>query len=137
MEEKVRLQKYLANNGIASRRKAEEYILQGRVKCNGKVITSLGTKIDTNKDIIEFDNKRVKQEENKEYTYILLNKPIDYVTTTKEQFGRKTVLDLLGNTIVSKDKGNAGKNAMLSVGVGECRGRRPRRPYWSKTSTMW
>ena len=55
MEE--RLQKYLANNGIAARRKCEEFILNGRVKVNGKVVTELGTKINPDKDIIEFDGK--------------------------------------------------------------------------------
>ena len=91
MEE--RLQKYLANSGIDSRRKCEEFILSGRVKVNGKIITELGTKIDSQKDKIEFDNKVVKNLEKK--VYILLNKPIDYVTTAKDQFNRPTVLDLI------------------------------------------
>lgn len=91
MEE--RLQKYLANCGVASRRKCEEYILQGKVKVNGDIVTELGTKINPEKDIIEFENKRVK--ENKKYVYILLNKPIGYVTTADDQFGRDTVLDLV------------------------------------------
>ena len=91
MEE--RLQKYLANCGIASRRKCEEYILQGKVKVNGKIVTELGTKINPEKDIIQFENKIVK--ENKKYVYILLNKPIGYVTTADDQFGRDTVLDLV------------------------------------------
>lgn len=58
MEE--RLQKYLANNGIAARRKCEEYILDGRVKVNGKIVTELGTKIDPEIDSIEFDGKKLK-----------------------------------------------------------------------------
>lgn len=91
MEE--RLQKYLANNGIAARRKCEEYILEGRVKVNGNIVTELGTKIDPDKDTIEFDNKKVEKVE--EYVYILLNKPIGYVTTAKDQFNRPTVLDLV------------------------------------------
>ena len=91
MEE--RLQKYLANCGIASRRKCEEFILQGKVEVNGKIIKELGTKINPNKDIIKFENKIVK-ESNKE-VYILLNKPIGYVTTADDQFGRDTVLDLV------------------------------------------
>jgi len=91
MEE--RLQKYLANSGVASRRKCEEYILQGKVKVNGKIITELGTKIDPEKDIIEFENKLIK--ENSKNVYILLNKPIGYVTTSDDQFGRDTVLDLV------------------------------------------
>ena len=91
MEE--RLQKYLANNGIAARRKCEEFILDGRVKVNGKVVTELGTKINTDKDIIDFDGKKVEKVE--KHVYILLNKPIGYVTTVKDQFDRPTVLDLV------------------------------------------
>ena len=91
MEE--RLQKYLANNGIASRRKCEELISQGRVKVNDKVVTELGTKIDLDQDIVKFDGKEVKPI--KKMVYILLNKPIGYVTTADDQFGRDTVLDLV------------------------------------------
>ena len=91
MEE--RLQKYLANCGVASRRKCEEYILQGKVKVNGEVVTELGTKINPEKDRIEFENKLVK--ESTKHVYILLNKPIGYVTTSDDQFGRDTVLDLV------------------------------------------
>lgn len=58
--EEERLQKYLANNGIASRRKAEEYILLGKVKVNGKVVNTLGTKINPEKDIVEFDRNKSK-----------------------------------------------------------------------------
>jgi len=94
MEEQIRLQKFLADNGIASRRKCEELILQGRVRVNGKQINTLGMKINPNKDIVEYNGKEIKNSK-KEYTYILLNKPIDYVTTVKDQFDRKTVLDLV------------------------------------------
>ena len=87
-----RLQKYLANCGIASRRKCEDLILQGKIKVNGKVVTELGIKV-TENDIVEYNNKIVKIEEEK--IYILLNKPIGYVTTAKDQFGRDTVLDLV------------------------------------------
>lgn len=90
----LRLQKYLAEAGIASRRKCEEYILQGRVKVNGKISTQLGTKVIPENDNIEFDNKPVPKPK-EEHTYILLNKPVDYVTTAKDQFGRQTVLDLV------------------------------------------
>ena len=92
MEE--RLQKYLAEAGIASRRKCEEYILQEKVKVNGKIVTTLGIKINPDKDKIEYNGKQILKNNNS-YTYILLNKPIDYVTTAKDQFGRKTVLDLI------------------------------------------
>ena len=89
----MRLQKYLAECGIASRRKCEEYIIQGKVEVNGKIVTELGTKIDFEKDNIKFNNKEIKPE--KKHVYILLNKPIGYVTTADDQFGRDTVLDLV------------------------------------------
>lgn len=92
MEE--RLQKYLAEAGIDSRRKCEEYIVQGRVKVNGEVVTTLGTKVNPKSDKIEYNGKQVIKKE-EEHTYILLNKPIDYVTTAKDQFNRPTVLDLV------------------------------------------
>ena len=91
MEE--RLQKFLANQGICSRRKAEEYILEGKVKVNGQVVTELGTKINPEKDKIEFNNKLVATDVKK--VYILLNKPIGYVSTVKDQFNRPTVMELL------------------------------------------
>ena len=91
MEE--RLQKYLANQGIGSRRKCEQYILDGRVKVNGVIVTELGTKVNPDVDEICFDGKKVNKQDKK--VYILLNKPIGYVTTTKDQFGRDTVLDLV------------------------------------------
>ena len=81
-------------HGIASRRKCEEYIQEGKVKVNGIVEQKLGTKIDPEKDIVEFNNKKV-EDRNEEYIYILLNKPIGYVTTAKYQFNRKTVFDLV------------------------------------------
>ncbi|HOA96463.1 pseudouridine synthase [Acetivibrio saccincola] len=89
---KIRLQKYLADCGVASRRKAEELILQGRISVNGTVVTELGTKVDYN-DIVCFDGKRLKRKEDK--VYILLNKPVGYVTTVKDQFQRPTVIDLV------------------------------------------
>lgn len=88
-----RLQKFLANSGIASRRKCEELIAGGNVKVNGKVVTELGTKIEPDKDIVEYNGQVVKLNENK--VYILLNKPIGYVTTSHDQFERDTVLDLV------------------------------------------
>ena len=87
-----RLQKFLANAGIASRRKCEELILNGKVEVNGEVVTELGTKV-SDKDIVKYNGKIVKPEEEK--VYILLNKPIGYVTTAKDQFNRDTVLDLV------------------------------------------
>lgn len=91
--EEVRLQKYMADCGVASRRKCEEYILEGKVRVNGEVINKLGVKVNSNKDKVEFCGKEIKLQEEK--VYILLNKPIDYVTTVKDQFGRKNVLELV------------------------------------------
>ena len=91
MEE--RLQKFLANQGICARRKAEEYIEKGLVKVNGIVVKEMGLKIDPKKDIVLFNEKKV--EINNHKVYILLNKPIGYVTTTKDQFNRDSVLDLV------------------------------------------
>ena len=89
----VRLQKYLADCGIASRRKCEELIMQGKVEVNNKKVTELGTKINPQKDQVKYNRKIVKEENEK--LYILLNKPIGYVTTVKDQFSRDTVLDLV------------------------------------------
>ena len=90
--EEIRLQKYLAEAGIASRRKSEEYIIQGRVKVNNDIAT-LGMKINPEMDIVLLDDKKIENKE--ELVYILLNKPIGYVTTAKDQFSRDSVLDLV------------------------------------------
>ncbi len=92
--EEIRLQKYLATCGIASRRKCEKYIQEGLVQVNEKIIKELGTKIIPDKDIVKFKGNKVENKE-KKHIYILLNKPIGYVTTVKDQFGRDTVLDLV------------------------------------------
>lgn len=91
--EEVRLQKYLAQAGIASRRKAEELIKQGKIKVNHQIVTELGTKVNPKEDLVEYQGKRITESEEK--IYILLNKPIGYVTTVKDQFSRDSVLDLV------------------------------------------
>lgn len=91
--EEVRLQKFMAECGVASRRKCEELILQGQVKVNGKTVNELGIKVNPQKDEVTFNGKQIKRDEEK--VYILLNKPIDYVTTVHDQFERKNVLELL------------------------------------------
>jgi len=89
----VRLQKYLADCGIASRRKAEELILQGKVKVNGKVISELGVKVNTDRDKVEFNGELVKSIKKK--VYILLNKPEGYISASKDQFDNPSVLHLI------------------------------------------
>lgn len=91
--EEVRLQKFLAEAGIASRRKCEELIQSRKVMVNGKVVETLGTKINPKEDKVTYNGKIVENSLQK--TYILLNKPIGYVTTAKDQFKRDTVLDLI------------------------------------------
>ena len=88
-----RLQKYMARCGVASRRKCEELILQGKVKVNNQIVTELGVKVNLEKDIVKFEDKEIKP--TSKMVYILLNKPIGYVTTADDQFGRDTVLDLV------------------------------------------
>lgn len=92
-DNKIRLQKYLANSGVASRRKCEELILEGKVSVNGEVVQELGIKIDPSVDKVTYCGKSVTNA--KKLVYILLNKPIGYVTTAKDQFDRDTVLDLV------------------------------------------
>ena len=84
--EEIRLQKFLANSGICSRRKAEEHILNGDVKVNGIIVNELGTKINPRKDEVYFKDTKVRIQKDERKVYILLNKPIGYVRTTKDQF---------------------------------------------------
>ena len=91
MEE--RLQKYMASCGVASRRKCEELILAGKVKVNGILVNELGTKVNPEKDVIEYDGKIISKEEKK--VYIMLNKPEGYICSVKDEKDRKTVLDLV------------------------------------------
>ena len=93
MAEEMRLQKYLALCGVASRRAAEELMAQGRVCVNGFPAQTPGIKIDPKKDKVTLDRKPVNPPEEK--VYIMLNKPAGYVTTAKDNFDRKTVLDLV------------------------------------------
>ena len=87
-----RLQKVMAHAGVASRRKSEEIIKEGRVKVNGEVVTAMGVKVDPNNDEIEVDGKIITEEKK---IYILLYKPEGYITTVDDPRGRKTVLDLI------------------------------------------
>lgn len=97
MGEIVRLQKYIAMCGVASRRAAEELIADGKVKVNGNKITEQGTKVEVGADRVWVNGKEIKPVQ-KDY-YIMLNKPIGYVSTVKDQFDRPTVIDILGEEI--------------------------------------
>ena len=91
----MRINKYIALCGVASRRKAEELILAGRVTVNDEVMTELSYKVDEENDIVKVDDKLIKEE--KKLVYILLNKPEGYITTVKDQFDRPSVLDLVSD----------------------------------------
>lgn len=90
-DNKIRLQKFLSEAGVASRRKAEEMIREGKVKVNGST-AQIGDSVDPKRDKILVRGKPVRAEN--KLRYILLNKPRGYVTTTDDEFGRKTVLEL-------------------------------------------
>lgn len=93
MGEIVRLQKYIAMCGVTSRRKAEEMIAQGTVSVNGKTITELGTKVEIGADKVCVNGREIKTEQKK--YYIMLNKPVGYVSTVHDQFERQSVLELV------------------------------------------
>lgn len=91
MEE--RLQKYMARCGIASRRKCETLITEGKVKVNNSYVNELGVKVIPGVDIVEYNGKVIVPEENK--VYLMLNKPEGYITSLSDEKGRKTILDLV------------------------------------------
>ena len=90
-EEGIRLNKFIANSGVCSRREADEYITAGLISVNGQIITELGTKIQSSDDV-RFNGERLKGEEK---VYILMNKPKDFVTTVTDPNAEKTVMDLI------------------------------------------
>ena len=92
VKDEIRLNKYIANSGVCSRREADNFILAGVVTVNGEVVTELGTKVNINTDDIRFNGERLKGE-NK--VYIVMNKPKGYVTTASDPHADKTVMDLL------------------------------------------
>jgi len=89
----IRLNKYIANAGICSRREADQLILAGAVMVNGKVVTELGTKVSPS-DKVQYDNQTIRSEKHR---YVLLNKPKGYITTTDDPFERKTVMALVSD----------------------------------------
>ena len=91
-KEECRLNKYIANSGICSRREADNFILAGCVTVNGNVVTELGTKINVIKDDVRFNGERLHGEEK---VYIVMNKPKGFVTTTSDPHAEKTVMELL------------------------------------------
>ena len=92
VKEEIRLNKYIANSGVCSRREADNFILAGVVTVNGEVVTELGTKVNIYTDDIRFNGERLKGEEK---VYIIMNKPKGYVTTASDPHADKTVMDLL------------------------------------------
>src|SRR5690606_5209419 len=88
----IRLNRFISNSGVCSRRKADELIAAGVISVNGEVVIELGTKVDPSKDEIRYNNERLKREK---MVYILLNKPKDYITTTDDPQERKTVMQLI------------------------------------------
>lgn len=89
----MRLNKFMAQSGVASRRKCDEYITEGKITVNGKVVVQLGREIDEINDIVEFENEILSL--NKDFTYILLNKPLETITSTDDQHKRQTVVELV------------------------------------------
>ena len=92
IKEEIRLNKFIANSGVCSRREADNFILAGVVTVNGEVITELGTKININTDDVRFNGERLKGEEK---VYIVMNKPKGFVTTASDPHADRTVMDLL------------------------------------------
>lgn len=88
----IRLNRYISNSGVCSRRKADELIAAGVVTVNGEVVTELGSKVDPSKDEVKYNGQRLKREK---MVYVLLNKPKDFITTTDDPQERKTVMQLI------------------------------------------
>lgn len=90
----MRINKYLAECGLSSRRKCEAFVLDGKVKINGKLVTELSTEV-KDSDTVTVDGNKVQPI--KKHVYLMMNKPKGYICTANDEFGRKTVLDLIKN----------------------------------------
>ena len=89
----VRINKFLAQCNLGSRRQVEKYVVSGKIRINGKICTDLSTKILAEKDIVEFNNKVLNKPDKD--LYLMMNKPVKYLTSTKDEFDRKTVYELI------------------------------------------
>ncbi len=96
----MRINKYLASCGIASRRNSEQYVLEGRVKVNGKVVTALSTEIREDKDVVTLDGKAVSLP--KKHIYLMMNKPKGFICSVSDDRERKTIIDLLPEEFKNK-----------------------------------
>jgi 23S rRNA pseudouridine2605 synthase len=111
----IRLNSYIAKTGLCSRRKADELISRGKIKVNGRIITTLGIKVDPEKDSITYRGKELKLK--MEHTYLLLHKPKGFLTTTRDERGRKTVFDLLSPSHRRKNLFPVGRLDKETTGV--------------------
>ena len=110
----VRLNKYIANSGICSRREADTYIETGLVTVNGKIVTELGTRVDPLKDDIRFNGTRIKGEKK---VYLLMNKPKDFVTTLSDPHAEHTVMDLISKNLCPERVFPVGRLDKATTGV--------------------
>lgn len=91
----IRLNKFLSQSGVASRREADKLIVEGRIAVNNEVVQTLGAKIDDEKDVVTVDGKRIRSDN--QFQYLILNKPAGYLVTLKDPLRRPTILDLIPN----------------------------------------
>ena len=101
----VRLNRYIAQAGVCSRRKADELILEGRVRINGDIVKELGTRVQKD-DLVDVGGRRITPQR---HEYLLVNKPADVITTNSDEKGRKIVLDLIDNNKVKQKRVVSGR----------------------------
>lgn len=117
LSEPIRLNKFLASAGIASRRRADQLIQEGRISINGTIQTEPGVRIIPGQDRVTLDGKDVDAPQNEECIYLLVNKPVHVVTTANDPEGRKTVLDLLPADLRGKRLFPVGRLDYMSEGL--------------------